>query len=356
MTRARARGAFTTSLRGPAAAAGLRLPWAISYDPEHRVLECEALDGRPLAALEGSELERGMRRLGAALANLHRLDVPPVDPTVRAPRADGAAARRSADRRACARTAPARPRELADRLVAERPQAAPAVCLHGDVHPKNVLVGDGGLALVDLDQVALGPAAADVGGILAGLRYRRLIGELSDAAEGALAQAVLDGYAAAGGRARPRGPALAHGRGAARRARPARDHQGSPAGHRTSLGPAGRGRQPRWPPPRRWPREPTPAAAPLLPALARPRPSRPVARAVRGARRSASRSPCSAAARCRPTRRCPPAFGLFRCRRSSWGPTGRWSPTTGGPRSRAPSSCEPGGSSPPSMRSGRGRW
>ena len=189
-------------LRGPAAAAGLRLPLAISYDPEHRVLECEALDGRPLAALEGPELEAGMRRLGAALAHLHRLEAPPLTPPFE--RLEPTELRRAAAliadlRPDCAGAA----RELADRLVAERPQAAAAVCLHGDVHPKNVLVDDARLALVDLDQVALGPAAADAGGILAGLRYRRLIGELSGAAEDALAQAVLDGYAAAGGRLDP---------------------------------------------------------------------------------------------------------------------------------------------------------
>jgi aminoglycoside phosphotransferase len=198
---ARTRGVHD-ALRGPAAAAGLRLPWAISYDPEHRVLECEALDGRPLAALEGSELEAGMRRLGAALAHLHRLEAPPLAPPFE--RLEPTELRRAASLIAALRPdCSGAARELADRLITERPQAATAVCLHGDVHPKNALVGDAGLALVDLDQVALGPAAADIGGILAGLRYRRLIGELSAAAEDTLAQAVLDGYAAAGGRLDP---------------------------------------------------------------------------------------------------------------------------------------------------------
>ena len=197
------------------------------------MLECEALDGTADSPRSSGSAARGWdapARRGArepAPARGAAVGRPPferLEPT-------RAAARRIADRAPCARTAPARARELADRLVAERPQAAPAVCLHGDVHPKNVLVDDAGLALVDLDQVALGPAAADAGSMLAGLRYRRLIGELSRRGRGrASRRPCCDGYAAAGGRLDPADAALARRRGPARRARPARDHQGSPAG------------------------------------------------------------------------------------------------------------------------------
>ena len=55
------------------------------------------------------------------------------------------------------------------------------------------------MALLDLDQVAIGPAAADVASVLAGFRYRRLVGELGAGAERAHAEAVLGGYADAGG-------------------------------------------------------------------------------------------------------------------------------------------------------------
>src|SRR6185312_3739303 len=110
-------------------------------------------------------------------------------------------------RRAAAVIAAARPdcegaaHELAGRLAAEPPPPAPRACLHGDVHPKNALVGLG-VGLVDLDQVAVGPAAVDLAGMLAGLRYRRL----TDAATGEeldLGGALLRGYAAGGGQLEP---------------------------------------------------------------------------------------------------------------------------------------------------------
>jgi Ser/Thr protein kinase RdoA (MazF antagonist) len=52
------------------------------------------------------------------------------------------------------------------------------------------------MTLIDLDQAAAGPAAADLGGMLAGLRYCRRVGLCSRAAERALAGAFLAGYAA----------------------------------------------------------------------------------------------------------------------------------------------------------------
>jgi Ser/Thr protein kinase RdoA (MazF antagonist) len=75
------------------------------------------------------------------------------------------------------------------------PPAGPAVCLHGDLHPKNGIVTQDGVALIDLDQSAAGPAAADVGSLLAGLRYGRRIGLLSGSAERRLSAAFLAGYA-----------------------------------------------------------------------------------------------------------------------------------------------------------------
>jgi Ser/Thr protein kinase RdoA (MazF antagonist) len=71
------------------------------------------------------------------------------------------------------------------------PGPARLVCLHGDVHAKNVLVHDGGAALVDLDDVAGGDAAADLGSALAGLRYGELVGRAGRES----AQPLLDGYA-----------------------------------------------------------------------------------------------------------------------------------------------------------------
>jgi aminoglycoside phosphotransferase (APT) family kinase protein len=70
-------------------------------------------------------------------------------------------------------------RAAVDRLIATAPGSAPSVCLHGDVHLKNAIVRDGDVALIDLDQVATGPAAADVGSLLAALRAAGVDGESS---------------------------------------------------------------------------------------------------------------------------------------------------------------------------------
>jgi Ser/Thr protein kinase RdoA (MazF antagonist) len=68
------------------------------------------------------------------------------------------------------------------------------VCLHGDVHLKNGLLQARRIALIDLDQVGVGPTAADLGSAIAGLRFSALVGD--EHARGArLQQALLDGYA-----------------------------------------------------------------------------------------------------------------------------------------------------------------
>jgi Ser/Thr protein kinase RdoA (MazF antagonist) len=63
------------------------------------------------------------------------------------------------------------------------------------VHLKNGLLQGRRVALIDLDQVGLGPAAADLGSALAGLRYHAIVTD--EAARGQRSQrALLDGYAA----------------------------------------------------------------------------------------------------------------------------------------------------------------
>ena len=70
----------------------------------------------------------------------------------------------------------------------------PSVCLHGDVHPKNGILLEKGIALIDLDQASVGPPAADLGSLLAALRYERHIGLLTETAERTLADTFLTGY------------------------------------------------------------------------------------------------------------------------------------------------------------------
>jgi Ser/Thr protein kinase RdoA (MazF antagonist) len=84
--------------------------------------------------------------------------------------------------------------ELADQLSCKRKVGETNVCLHGDVHPKNGILLEKGVALIDLDQASVGPPAVDLGSLLAALRYERHIGRLTEAAERTLASAFLTGY------------------------------------------------------------------------------------------------------------------------------------------------------------------
>jgi len=85
--------------------------------------------------------------------------------------------------------------ELNRELCSAIPAEEPSVCLHGDVHPKNGIALNGRVTLIDLDQSAVGPAAADLGSMLALLYYNCRIGLITRRRERELASAFLDGYA-----------------------------------------------------------------------------------------------------------------------------------------------------------------
>ena len=172
----------------------LRLPAVLAWSPADRMLIVEALEGRRIDTLLGPDQLEAMRRFGAALAALHCLPAPAelpaferLAPQRQAPAAQLIALARPDVARAAVRLAD----ELSDR--APVPATAP-VCLHGDVHLKNGLMnGRRRVGLIDLDQAGLGPAAADVGSALAGLRYHALVAD--EVARGErLEQALLDGY------------------------------------------------------------------------------------------------------------------------------------------------------------------
>ena len=189
---ARRAHAAVYELLGPAQAA-LRVPAVLAFSAPDRMLIVEALDGRRFDTLFGPERLEATRRLGAALGTLHSLPPPAgLRPFVRLaperqPRAAELIARARPDVAAAAES-------LAEELRADPPPPVAPVCLHGDVHLKNALLQGRRIALIDLDQVGLGPPAADLGSALAGLRYHALLAD--DGARGArLRQALLDGYA-----------------------------------------------------------------------------------------------------------------------------------------------------------------
>jgi Ser/Thr protein kinase RdoA (MazF antagonist) len=173
------------------------LPRALAYSAAHRTLLLEAIAGRRIAALRGSELTRGYWRLGVALAALHNLPVPVgLSPFKRLEgrRIEQAARLIAQARPDVRREAVALARELASRRPAND---EPHACLHGDVHPKNAVVRGGRLTLIDLDQAAVGDAAADLGSLLASLVYNSRIGWLKPARARAFRDACLAGYASA---------------------------------------------------------------------------------------------------------------------------------------------------------------
>jgi aminoglycoside phosphotransferase len=140
--------------RGLEHAADLLVPRILATEP---VLVLEALRGKPVHDVHG---------LGAALARLHEL----APPRERFTRLDSERLHTAAGVIARARPDAARAAEfLLTRLLARRDDAlGPAVCLHGDANLGNALRMPGGrVALIDLEHLSAGPAAADLGQVLA---------------------------------------------------------------------------------------------------------------------------------------------------------------------------------------------
>jgi aminoglycoside phosphotransferase len=147
-----------------AVAEHVRVPRVLAADADTVLLE--PLAGERLDTLAPAARADALRRLGRALATLH----------TRAPVPDARFTRLDPRRLANAVGVIARARPdaggAAARLLAallERPDdaAGPAVCLHGDANLRNALLDDGRIALLDLEDASAGPAAADLGQLLA---------------------------------------------------------------------------------------------------------------------------------------------------------------------------------------------
>jgi aminoglycoside phosphotransferase len=163
----------------------LRVPRVMGTSALDGALAVEAVPGRRLDTLPADELPGALRRLGAALATLHgrsplpaarfrRLDVE------RLAKAVGVIARARPD------AGPAAAKLLA-RLLERRDDAGgPPVSLHGDANLRNAILDGERITLIDFEDASAGPAAADLGQVLARLRTAPVLG-----AEDAL----LDGYA-----------------------------------------------------------------------------------------------------------------------------------------------------------------
>jgi aminoglycoside phosphotransferase len=179
----------------------LRVPKVLASAPEHGALALEPLPGRRLDELHGAELAGALHGLGRALATLHAGG--PAGPA-RFVRLDVDRLARAVSVIARARPAAGRPAALLlAALLAGRPEA-PDVCLHGDVNLRNAILDGDRVALLDLEDMATGPASADLGQLLASLLTARVQGRLAEPDRRALQAAVLAGYATI---ARPPGDA-----------------------------------------------------------------------------------------------------------------------------------------------------
>ena len=211
---------------GAAIEPSVRVPRVLAGDGGLVVLEAPA--GRRLDGLGADALAR----LGAALATLHALPAP----ATRFARLDPARLATAAGvlRRARPDVAPAATRLLARLDAARDDGRRPPVCLHGDANLRNaLLLDDDRIGLIDLEHVSAGPAAADLGQLLAGLFAALPAGRPRGAGRLRPRRPA----------ARPRGAALAH-RGVAAGARRAAGGQPRAPGHaRAAPGAAGGGRR-----------------------------------------------------------------------------------------------------------------
>ncbi len=165
----------------------LVVPRLIGSSARHGALASEWLAGVAVRTDAASA-----RRIGAALAALHRQDAPGLAPLTC--RDQQASAHAIADDIAALLPELAwRALALADRIARSLESDAPPVALHCDCHLEQVLDLGEAIALVDLDEAARGPAAWDFGNLLAHLA-------LNDAdACSAFKANLLDGYRAARG-------------------------------------------------------------------------------------------------------------------------------------------------------------
>jgi thiamine kinase-like enzyme len=170
-------------------AGDLQIPQALSYSDKHHLLLLESVPGI------SSATEVSFFRLGKALKALHSIKTPSSLPH-------------------CARFTPEAFAQTAETLTQARPDVASQVqqlagqlitsgehsgtgepvFLHGDVHPKNILLDGERLFLLDLDQAAAGVATVDLGSVIAGLYCNSCTGSLTWREAASLKRALLNGY------------------------------------------------------------------------------------------------------------------------------------------------------------------
>jgi hypothetical protein len=147
---------------------GLARP--LEYDPAHRLLWQEAVDGEPLP---DGPTRRTAALLGRALAAFHGTGIGSAREVGLSGILDGL-------EQAARMVGLVRPQghERANAIVGRlRARAGtlrrgPRVTLHGDLHGRNVLIRGDRVTLIDLDRVSEGPPVAELGSLAAEIVYR----------------------------------------------------------------------------------------------------------------------------------------------------------------------------------------
>ena len=178
----------------------LRTPKAVLWQPRAGLHWQEGLAGQSLRDVPAPRAIASARQLGAQLAALHATPV-----SLARTLTPSMLRQRLADVLAVLTDAlPERQAELqrlASRLadgIQSLTFDSPAT-LHGDLHTLNILVDGSGPALIDLDNVVRGPALLELGAWVAEGQYRALLDDADPLRDRSAWQALLSGYADAGG-------------------------------------------------------------------------------------------------------------------------------------------------------------
>jgi aminoglycoside phosphotransferase (APT) family kinase protein len=172
----------------------VQIPRAIAYSEKHHLLLLESVAGVSLSTIALAQRENAYFRLGKALRKLHNIDAPSSTPHATRLTPEALV-------QATAIISQARPdvadlvQRLSTKLIAQYKPGKP-VLLHGDVHPKNILLNDDQLFLLDPDQAATGPAEIDLGSVIAGLYCDTCTGSHTRHEASSVIKALLNGYGA----------------------------------------------------------------------------------------------------------------------------------------------------------------
>lgn len=177
----------------------LRTPRSLLWQPAHGLHWQQGLPGEALLDAEPQVSPAFAAAVGLQLAALHRVSAPIERILSRADVAHRPAEVAAVLGEVDATWKPALARLTKALAHGSTAREYSAVTLHGDLHPRNVLLEGQHLSIIDLDSVRRGPALLDLGAWIADALYRALLQGAAPARATASWQAFVAGYAAGGG-------------------------------------------------------------------------------------------------------------------------------------------------------------